>query len=140
MAATVRGIAAGLAGVLAAFVTVAAVEAISHALLPRGAAPSAADREAIAAYVASMPVGAFLGIAFAWALAVLVGTWVAVAIARGRPRVYAGLVGGLIALSALLNFVLIPHPAWFVAVGLAAVLVATLLAARLASRRVATTP
>ena len=140
MASLVRGIGAGIAGVLAAFVTVAVVEAASHALLPRGAAPSAADRQAIAAYIAAMPVGAFLGIAFAWALAVLVGTWVAVAIARRRPRLYAGIVGGLIALSAVLNFVLVPHPAWFVAVGLAAVLVATFVAARVASRRRASTP
>jgi ABC-type spermidine/putrescine transport system permease subunit I len=84
-----------------------------------------------------MPAGAFFGIALAWFLAVVVGTWVAVAIARARPRLYAGIVGGLIALSAALNFALIPHPAWFVVLGLGAVLTGTLVGARLAARRLA---
>lgn len=134
MPSIVRNLLAGLAGIVTAFVTVAVVEAANHALLPRGAAPAATDAAAMAAYVASMPTTAFAGVALAWFLAVLAGTAVAVLIARGRPRTFALVVGGVIALSAALNFALIPHPGWFMAVGLAAVALATWLAMRLGAR------
>lgn len=134
MASIVRTLLAGLAGVVSAFVTVAAVEAANNLLFPRGAAPAVSDKAAVAAYVASMPPSAFLGIALAWFLAVLAGTLVAVSIARRQPRAFALVVGGVIALSAVLNFVLIPHPAWFVALGLGAVAVATWVAMRLGAR------
>jgi hypothetical protein len=134
MAPIARSILAGVAGLVTAFVTVAVVEALAHLAVPRGTMPAATDRAAVAAYIASMPVGAFVSIALAWFLGVVAGTWVAVRIARSRPRTYAALVGGVIALSAVLNFVLIPHPAWFIAMGLAAIVAATIVGMRLASR------
>lgn len=134
MTSMVRNIAGGVVGIVVAVGTVAACEALGRAVGAIPLAPTGQPREALAAYFQNLPASALLLVALGWFVAVLLGSYAAVLIARGRPRLFSLLVGGLILLSAIANFALLPHPAWFMAAGLAAIVVATLLAVKITGR------
>ena len=76
--------------------------------------PDISTPEAMAAYVGSMPLGAFLFVLAAYVAGTVVGGFVGIAIARRHAMRFAALAGGLILLASIANFVAIPHPTWFV--------------------------
>jgi hypothetical protein len=92
-----RGIAATVAGVLLAGLTIAGVEWLGHRLYPPPAGLKADDLEAMAAHVAAMPIGALLFVLLAW--------------------------------------LLIPHPAWFMALAVISLPLVGFAAAGLATAR-----
>jgi hypothetical protein len=122
---------AGVAGAFSAFVVVAVVEAIGHAIYAPATLPDLSDPEAVAAFVRSMPLGAFLFVLAAYVAATIVGGAVAAAISRRRAMPLAAVVGGLILLASALNFVAIPHPVWFIAATVVGVPLAAWLTGRL---------
>jgi predicted MFS family arabinose efflux permease len=90
-----------------------------------------ADRnnpEAMRALIAAMPVGAFLMILLAYAAGTFVGGAVAGRVARSRAWRYAGSIGGLILVFALLNILMLPHPLWFTVAVIVVIPLAALLA------------
>ena len=105
---------AGVAGVGSAFLVVAAIELVAHAVYAPSVMPDISTPEAMAAYVGSMPLGAFLFVLAAYVAGTVVGGFVGIAIARRHAMRFAGLAGGLILLASIANFVAIPHPTWFV--------------------------
>jgi hypothetical protein len=126
---------AGVVGAFSAFVVVAIVEAIGHAIYAPATLPDMSDPEAVAAFVGSMPLGAFLFVLAAYVAATVVGGLVAAAIARRQAMRLAAIVGGLILLASVFNFVAIPHPAWFIAATVVGVPLAAWLTGRLADSR-----
>jgi hypothetical protein len=122
---------AGLAGAFSAFVVVAVVEGIGHAIYAPATLPDMSDSEAVAAFVRAMPLGAFLFVLAAYVVATIVGGVVAAALARRHAMRLATIVGGLILLACIVNFVAIPHPAWFMAATLVGVPLAAWLTGRL---------
>ena len=110
-----RGIAGTVTGVLVAALTISGVEWLGHRLYPPPAGLKADDFEALAAHVATMPIGALLFVLLAWLLGVFVGGLLAALLAGRRPRLYAGVIAAVILLGAIANFAMIPHPAWFMA-------------------------
>src|SRR5687768_10074055 len=105
---------AGVAGVGSAFLVVAVIELIAHAVYAPAVMPDVSTPAAMAAYISSMPLGAFLFVLAAYVAGTVVGGFVAIAIARRYTMRFACLVGGLILLASIANFVAIPHPGWFV--------------------------
>lgn len=104
-------------------------EQINHQLWPPPGELSAADPEAIRAYLETAPLSALLGLILVWAIAAAVGAFVAARIAR---RTWAGwIVAGVLLAATLLNLVLIPHPWWMLAASVVLVLLAGWQAARL---------
>lgn len=97
------------AGVIAAFVTIVAVELLGRQAYPTGEV-DLRDSEAVAEMIASMPTGALLVVAFSWFLGALTGGSVA-AVLSGRWRA-AWAVGALVALAAVANILMYPHPEW----------------------------
>jgi hypothetical protein len=112
---TLRMVGAGVAGVLAAVVVVALIEAVSHAIYAPTAAQDLSTPDAMAAFVATLPLGAFLFVLGAYVAGTFAGGIVAAAIARRRAMLFAGIVGACILLGSVINFALIPHPVWFIA-------------------------
>jgi pimeloyl-ACP methyl ester carboxylesterase len=129
-----RGALATVVGLLGAGLVVAGVEMLGHRVYPVPAELALDSREAMAAYVASLPVGAILFVLLAWVLGTLVGGVIAVAIARRRPRLYAGIIAALILVGAGMNFSMIPHPSWFMLLSVVCIPLAGLLAAMLGAR------
>lgn len=105
---------AGVAGVGSAFLVVAAIELVAHAVYAPSVMPDVSTPEAMAAYIDSMPLGAFLFVLAAYVAGTVVGGFVGIVIARRHAMRFACLAGGLILLASIANFVAIPHPAWFV--------------------------
>ena len=105
---------AGVAGAGSGFLVIAAIELVAHAVYAPGVMPDISTPEAMAAYVGSMPLGAFLFVLAAYVAGTVVGGFVGIAIARRHAMRFAGLAGGLILLASIANFVAVPHPTWFV--------------------------
>jgi len=98
---------------LAAFVVIYAVEALGHAVYPPPAGVDWKNPEAIRAYVAGLPLGAFGFVLLAYAVGSLVGGALATLIS-GRASVVPGLVvGGLLMVAGVANLSVVPHPLWF---------------------------
>ena len=105
---------AGVAGVGSAFLVVAAIELVAHAVYAPSVMPDISTPEAMAAYVGSMPLGAFLLVLSAYVAGTVAGGFVGIAIARCHAMRFASLAGGLVLLASIAVFVRVPHPTWFV--------------------------
>lgn len=125
---------AGVAGAFSAFVVVAVVEGIGHAVYAPAAMPDMSDPEAVAAFIRAMPPGAFLFVLAAYLLATIAGGVIAALLARRHGMRLAVIVGALILVASVANFVALPHPAWFVAATLIGVPAAAWLTGLTASR------
>lgn len=130
-----RGVGATVVGVLIAGLSIAGVEWLGHRLYPPPAGLQANDLEALAAHVATMPIGALLFVLLAWLLGVFLGGLAAAYLAGRRHRLYAGVVVAVILLGAIANFAMIPHPAWFMALTVLTLPLAGFAAAALAGSR-----
>ncbi|MBB6185381.1 hypothetical protein [Oleiagrimonas soli] len=108
-----RRVFAGAAGIVSALVTVVVIEFVGHSLYPPPGNLDLSDHDAVAAFIRTLPPGAFGFALSAWAFGVFDGTLVATVIARGKSGFYALLVGGVVLLAALANLAVIPHPMWF---------------------------
>ncbi|GAB3025627.1 MULTISPECIES: hypothetical protein [Oleiagrimonas] len=123
-----RRIVAGAAGILSALITVAVIEYVGHSLYPPPENLDFSDHNAVAAFIRSLPTGAFGFVLSAWAFGVLDGTLVAIVIARARAGLYATLIGGVVLIAALVNLTMFPHPMWFQISAIVLIATATLTA------------
>ncbi len=123
---TILGVVAGIvAGGLVVFVT----ETVGHSLYPPPPDINLADPEDVKRLMASLPAGAFAFVLAGWFLGSLAGALVALRIAKGAAAAWA--VALLFILFTCMNFVMIPHPAWMIAAGIAIPLLSAWLALRL---------
>lgn len=137
MGRTVLGV---LAGLLAMFVVITAVELLGARLYPPPAGLDLQDPAALATMVAQMPLGALAFVVLAWALGALAGGWVAARIGRPHPRIAAAIVGLAVVAGVLTMIVSIPHPLWMSALGVLLPVPLALTGARLARPRSAAPP
>jgi hypothetical protein len=127
-----RDILAGIAGVVIAVLIVFLADQLSHMMYPMPANIDARDAEALGGYIATLPIGAFLMIVGGWVIATFVGAVVADRIGTAKTWIYPTVVGGFIFAATTANLIVIPHPHWFTAVSLIAILVSAWLAWRVA--------
>lgn len=128
-----RKIIAVVLGVVVAFVLIIAIESLGHSVYPLPDNMDISDPEAMQAYVMSAPIGAILLVLAAWLVATLVGGLLACFIARETPLVYAAIVGGLVLLGTIINLMSIPHPLWFSATSVVAIIATIFVTGRLGS-------
>ena len=127
-----RDILAGIAGVVIAVLIVFLADELSHMMYPMPANIDVRDTEVLGAYIATLPIGAFLMIMGGWVVATFVGSVVADRIGTAKTWIYPTIVGGVIFAATTANLILIPHPHWFTAVALTAILMSAWLAWRVA--------
>lgn len=127
-----RDILAAIAGVVIAVMIVFLADELSHMMYPMPAGLDPSDTEDLRAYVATLPLGAFLMVMGGWVTATFVGAVVADRIGTAKAWIYPTIVGGFIFAATTANLILIPHPHWFTAVSLAAILISAWLAWRVA--------
>ena len=123
-----------LAGVAAGFVTVFLIEMISSKLYPMPAGLDPSDVEAMKAYIAGLPVGAFAIVLLAQMLGATDAAWVGARVA-GRQRLAGWIAGGFIVVATVVNVVVIPHPPWFAVASVLLTVAGTWLGARLGGER-----
>ena len=123
-----------VAGIVAALACILLVQFVGHQIYPVGEF-SLRDEEAVAAMIASLPVGALLFVVAAWLLGAMVGGAVA---ARLTGRTWAAwLIGALVAVAGIANVMMYPHPVWMQVAAVVAPAVGGLLGGHLAGRRTA---
>lgn len=108
-----RSIGAVVAGIVVQFLLITIVQAISTQMYPMPEGMDPMDMEAMSAYVATMPLGAFLMVLLSYALGALGGAFTAAKIAGHSAQVHGGVVWGLGLLSNIFNLTMIAHPLWF---------------------------
>jgi hypothetical protein len=129
----IRSILGIVAGIVVAVLTVMAVQALGHALYPYPADIDLNDPEQIARVFPTIPLAAKLFVVAAWFGGGLAGAAVAKAIA-GRDWA-AWTIAVLIAIGALTNIFVIPHPVWMQVSAIVAPLLGGLVANHLVRRR-----
>lgn len=130
----IRLVLAAVTGVVAAFIIVAGVEALGHALYPPPPGLDLSDSARFAEYVRSIPIEALLFVIVAWFAGTLGGGLVAIVVARRAAVLPAGIVAGLLLAGAIVNLVAIRHPIWFAFVGVAAIILGFVLAMSIGRR------
>ncbi len=123
-----RDILAGIVGVVIAILIVFLAEELSHMMYPMPASLDPGNTADLRDYIATLPLGAFLMLMGGWVVATFVGAVVADRIGTAKAWIYPTLVGGFMFAATTANLILIPHPHWFTAVSLAAILVSAWLA------------
>ena len=116
-----RNIGAGVAGVVVAMLVVWLVQTIGHAVYTPPAGLDTQDLDAMRAYVATLPLGAFLFVIASYFIGTLAGTCAACAIGTMLPRVFAILIGCLMLIATAMNVAMIPHPTWFIVAAVVAI-------------------
>jgi hypothetical protein len=107
-----------LAALAAAMATFVVVEQLGHRLYPAAAQVNWQDVEAAKAYMDAMPLWAYTWIWSGWVVGSLLAGFIAFKIAKSSQTALPLIVGGILTASAALNFYLLPHPLWFVVLGL----------------------
>ena len=103
----------GIAGIVAAFSIIALVQTIGHTIYPTPEGLNVEDTEAFAAYVKSLPIGAFFPVLISYFAGSAGGTFAGGWIAGGSGRGFAAFIGGLVLVLTIVNLFIIPHPLWF---------------------------
>ncbi|MFY7999154.1 MAG: hypothetical protein ACOVSW_11210 [Candidatus Kapaibacteriota bacterium] len=113
-----RKILSVLAGLIAAMATFFIVEQLGHSIYPAPAGLNFEDAAAVKAFMDNRPIGAYLLVLGGWLLGTLEAGFIAQKISRETANTIPFILGGILTASAALNFFLLPHPVWFVVVGL----------------------
>lgn len=119
-----KNILAGVAGIIVAVAIVWFVEMLGHTIYPPPPDLEYGDKDAMRAYVSTLPFGAFLSIGAAWFLGALGGTVVACRLGTAQATIYALLVGGVVLIAVAANLMMIPHPVGFSIPAIAGIVVA----------------
>jgi hypothetical protein len=131
MATALRSIAAIIAGMIVAFISVSAVEYVSAVVHPvppdfRG------TMEEMCLHVARYPHWVLALVVPAWAGTAFASTWIT---GRLGNRICALLIGLLLLAAVIFNVSMLPYPIWFKILNLLAIPAAILLGDRLSIRR-----
>lgn len=121
-------------GATVASTLIAAVDALGHAVYPVPAGLDLANLQQLERHLQAQPVGALLCVAASWAVGAFAGGLSAALVAGSYPRLFAGLIGGLVLAATVVNLLTVPHPAWVIAVGVVGIGLATAAAGALAPR------
>jgi hypothetical protein len=109
-----RRILSVVSGSVAALLIIAGIEQLTPFFFDLPSHIAWNDKTALTAMVASMPLNAFLMILGGYILAAFTGGLIAGLIATENKTAAAIRVGFVLILGAIMHFVSIPHPRWFI--------------------------
>jgi hypothetical protein len=132
-----RNVIGALVGIAVAIITVMVLQKIGHIVFPPPADLDFENRDAVAAYMQTLPIGAFVFVLASYIIAAFDGTFAACLVGRAMPVIYALIVGGMMLIGTVANLALIPHPTWFSITAIIGIIVAAWLAAQIAAATVA---
>ena len=113
----IRSILTVIFGVLTGSVTVWVLELAGHRFFPAPAGIDLQNIEAFRQYIATSPTGMLMSILAAWAGGAFVGGLIAALLSERRRGLHALAVGGLQTALAVAQFTIVPHPTWFMLLG-----------------------
>lgn len=119
-----------LSGMVTGFVAISLVEALGHLVYPPSPGVVTNDPQVMSELMQTMPVGALLFIALAHFCAGIFGNVVVLMVSR-RKKIPAVIYSMLLLAGTVSLFMMLPHPAWFIAVDLAGVILAVFIVLKL---------
>jgi len=123
-----------VAGVLAGGIAVALIEMPGMFLHPLPPNLDMSDAAALQAHFAGAPLAALIGVAIAWSVGPLVGSWVAASIARWAYFAHGMIIASIFVALDVMSIRIFPHPAWLAVVGVLAPIATGWLGSSLAQR------
>ncbi len=127
----IRNVLAWIAGLAVAIGAIMLVQQLGHTIYPPPSGLDVRNTSAMEAYVSQLPFIALLFPIFSYFLGALLGGLVACRIGARRPLVFAGVIGLVLLAFTVANLIQIPHPFWFSALAVAAVIAGAWLAIQL---------
>jgi hypothetical protein len=124
-----------IGGILLGATVIFLVESLIHTYYPPPEGLDVTDKAALAEFVATLPLGALLGVLLAWGAGAFVAGWFGAWVSPVSPLRHSLLCGIGLTVMALMNMVNIPHPGWFWVPGLLVHLPLALLGGRLTGKR-----
>ena len=101
-----------LAGIFSGWVVIAVFDALNHQIYPSPDRLDYTDKDAILAFIESLPTGAFVLLLIGWMVGAFAGGLVGGLVNKEAWRNTGIIVGVILALSSIINMTLIPHPTW----------------------------
>src|SRR5262245_50245200 len=108
-----RSIGSVVAGLVAAFIVVVAMEVFGEIFHPFPPGENPNDMEACKAHVARFPTWVLATGAVGWAAGVLIAAWLATRLGTGRKLAHGIVVGAILLALAGLNISMLPYAIWF---------------------------
>lgn len=127
----IRRIGAVLSGIVAAVLLFMVAESINNSLHPFPKTLDLKDTKAVGAFMEAQPIDFWLLVLGGWLVGSIVCGLLIRIIGRSTSLRSPLIAGIVLTLSAVLNFVLLPHPTWFIVCGLVLFIPGTLLGFRL---------
>ena len=110
-----RTAAGAVLGIIVGGAVVFAVETIGHSMYPPPDGIDLSDPQAVKSLIASLPVAALVMVLVGWLVGSFAGAWVARRV--GQSDLAAWIVAAAFIAFTAVNFVMIPHPLWMMAIG-----------------------
>ncbi|MBI1306291.1 MAG: hypothetical protein GC181_06725 [Bacteroidetes bacterium] len=101
-----------LAGVATGVFLISISEMVNHHFYPPPAGFNPNDKEAIAAFMKTLPESAFIGLLIGWLISVFGAGAISALVAKTVWKKTVLITGSILLLAAIANMVMIPHPFW----------------------------
>ncbi|RVU40920.1 hypothetical protein EOE67_04930 [Rheinheimera riviphila] len=114
MPVVLKKILALVIGLVICVSTVALLEQLNHSLfIPTSASTADSHDPSVAtAFMKNLPVAAYLMVLFAWLAGTALGIAAASVLIKRVSRLFVPVITGVMLLSTIANFYLLPHPTW----------------------------
>lgn len=114
MPVVLKKILALVIGLVICVATVALLEQLNHSLFIPSSASTAEsyDPSVATAFMKNLPVAAYLMVLFAWLVGTAFGIAAASLLIKRVSRLFVPVITGVMLLSTIANFYLLPHPTW----------------------------
>lgn len=120
MPLVLKKILALIIGLVICVATVALLEQLNHSLfIPESASTADVHDPSVAStFMKNLPVSAYLMVLFAWLAGTTLGIASASLILKRVSRLFVPIITGVMLLSTIANFYLLPHPTWMIVAAL----------------------
>ena len=123
----VRNILSVIAGLAVAILTFLMAESANHSLHPTPSNLDFNNSEVVKSFYDNQPISYWLMVLFGWAIGSFLCGLLIKKISKSNKQSLPIIGGIILTLSAVTNFYLLPHPTWFIIIGLLVFIPSTLL-------------
>lgn len=123
----IRNILSIIIGLVTAVITFVIVESVNSSLHPIPANLDFKNTEVVKQFYDNQPISFWLMVIFGWVVGSLLCGFLIKLISKSDKKILTIIAGVILTLSAVANFYLLPHPTWFIIVGVLIFIPTTLL-------------
>ena len=114
----VRSMGGVIAGLVVMLIVVASIQWLGHSVYPPPEGLDFRDKDAVAAAMASAPLGALGFVLLSYAVATFLAAGTAATISLRHKRAVAIVIGAVMLVLAAISLLALPHPTWMIVAGL----------------------